>query len=153
MTPEQIFSICGALAMIGWAGLIFAPRWQPTRDWIAPVIVPLLIGVVYAWLMLVFRDAAPADGGFGSLAAVKSLFAVDQLLLAGWIHYLAFDLFVGAWIVKDSQSQAIHHLAVIPCLLATFMAGPAGLLLYWMLRVGYSSWRNRQVPATTGGAS
>ena len=136
MTPEQIFSFCGAVAMVGWAGLIFLPRWPITRDWIAPVVSPLIIAAFYIWLMAT-NTPPPEGGGFGSLAAVAKLFSVEQLLLAGWIHYLAFDLFVGAWEVRDAQRQGIHHLLVVPCLLATFMVGPGGLALYWLIRLGH----------------
>ena len=143
MDLEQIFSICGMIAMLGWVGLILAPRWSITRDWYAPVVAPLVIGVVYVTLMLTYIDQAPADGGFGSLAAVASLFTVHELLLAGWIHYLAFDLFVGAWEVKDAQDNNIHHLLIIPCLLATFMAGPGGLLLYWIIKLAVQGIRKQ----------
>ena len=135
MNPETIFSACGALAMAGWLGLAVLPRWHVTRDWLAPVVVPLLIGVVYATLMLTYIDRAPEGGGFGSLAAVATLFTVPELLLAGWIHYLAFDLFVGAWIVADAQRNGVPHLLILPSLVATFMAGPAGLLLYWICKL------------------
>ncbi|MEM7077045.1 MAG: ABA4-like family protein [Pseudomonadota bacterium] len=135
MSTETIFSLCSAIAMLGWAGLVFLPRLTFTRDLLAPVIAPLLIGVIYATLMLVYIERAPAEGGFGSLDEIAALFSVRELLLAGWIHYLAFDLFVGAWIVKDAQEQGIHHLLVVPTLAATLMAGPAGLLIYWILRL------------------
>ena len=59
------------------------------------------------------------------------------LLLAGWIHYLAFDLFVGSWEVRDAQERGIPHLAVVPCLLLTFMFGPAGWFLYNLVRAKY----------------
>ena len=72
---------------------------------------------------------------FNTLAGVKSLFQNDALLLAGWIHYLAFDLFVGSWEVRDANRLGIHHLLVIPCLVCTLMLGPAGLLAYFVLRV------------------
>ncbi len=55
-------------------------------------------------------------------------------MLAGWIHYLAFDLFVGSWEVSDARANGIHHLLVVPCLLATFMAGPIGLALYFAIK-------------------
>ncbi len=145
MSPEQIFSLTGALSMFGWAGLVLAPRWSFTRDWLAPVVVPLLIGIVYVTLMLTYMDRAPVNGGFDSLAGVAALFSVEELLLAGWIHYLAFDLFVGAWEVKDAQEQGIHHLLVIPCLLLTLMAGPGGLLLYWTIRLIHTVWLARAV--------
>jgi len=140
MQPEQIFSICGALAMLGWAGLILAPRWHVTRDWIAPTVIPLLIGICYAWLMVANFSRTPADGGFDSLASVAALFSVPELLLAGWIHYLAFDLFVGAWEVKDGQEANVPHLLLIPGLLLTFMAGPAGLLVHWVVKLAYQQF-------------
>ena len=137
MSLEQLFSLCGGLSMIGWLGLALAPRWHITRDWAAPVIAPIIIGAVYVWLMMNNFSSAPEGAGFGSLAGVALLFSVPELLLAGWIHYLAFDLFVGAWEVKDAQQAGIHHVAVIPCLFATLMFGPGGLVLYWIIKLTY----------------
>jgi hypothetical protein len=77
---------------------------------------------------------AGAEGGFSSLEDVRRLFADPYLLLAGWVHYLAFDLFVGAWEVRDAQRLGIPHLLVVPCLVLTFLFGPAGLLLYGIVR-------------------
>lgn len=83
-----------------------------------------------------------ADGGFGALADVAGLFESPYLLLAGWVHFLAFDLFVGAWEVRDARRIGIAHLLVMPCLVLTFMLGPVGLLLYLGLRV---AWRRQWV--------
>jgi hypothetical protein len=66
---------------------------------------------------------------------VKALFASDALLLAGWIHYLAFDLFIGAWEVRTARAEGIPHLLVLPCLVLTFLLGPVGLLLFLALRL------------------
>ncbi|MDG1952967.1 MAG: ABA4-like family protein, partial [Gammaproteobacteria bacterium] len=96
----------------------------------------------YAWLMI--SNSPPDGGGFGSLASVMILFSDPNLLLAGWIHYLAFDLFVGAWEVRDAQRTGIHHLLVVPCLFATLMAGPAGLAFYWLLRLFVVQTKKRQ---------
>ena len=144
MSLEAIFSLASALAMLGWLGLVFVPKWAPARELIPSIIVPVMLALIYTFLMLSFRDQAPADGGFGTLAEVKALFTVDALLLAGWIHYLAFDLFVGAWIVRDSQAHQIHHFLILPCLFFTLMAGPLGLLIYLALR----SVRTRLTTAT-----
>ena len=75
-----------------------------------------------------------SEGGFSSLDGVASLFANRWLLLAGWTHYLAFDLLVGVWEVHDSRERGIPHLLVVPCLALTFMFGPAGWLLYQLIR-------------------
>ena len=142
-TLETIFSACGALAMLGWAGLVLLPKVPLVVDIVARLVIPALIGVVYLVLMVGNASQTPADGGFGSLAQVKALFSVEALLLGGWVHYLAFDLFVGAWEVRDAQRRGVHHLLVIPCLLATFMAGPAGLVLYLVLRSAVGVFNQR----------
>ena len=132
MSPETIFSACGMLVLPGWLLLVFLPRWRWTARLIAAVIIPALIGVVYVYL--VATHFGRSEGGFGSLAEVSRLFQNPHALLAGWIHYLAFDLFVGAWEVRDAQRVGVHHLLVVPCLALTFLFGPAGLLLYFLLR-------------------
>ena len=131
---ETIFSVCSSLAMVGWAGLVLLPGQKLVVEVIARVVIPVIIGVIYLFLMASNFATAPADAGFGTLDAVASLFTIRGLLLAGWIHYLAFDLFVGSWEVSDARANGIHHLLVVPCLLATFMAGPVGLVLYFAIK-------------------
>jgi len=131
MSPEQLFKIAGTLVLPGWLLLAFLPRWKWSQR-IAAIFIPLLIALVYLYLVLAhFRGA---EGGFGSLAEVSRLFTNPHMLLAGWIHYLAFDLFIGAWETRDAARLKIPHLLVIPCLLLTFLLGPIGLLLYFGLR-------------------
>ena len=65
---------------------------------------------------------------------MRKLFGRDELLLAGWVHYLAFDLFIGAWESRDSQRLEIPRLVMSPCYLMTFMLGPIGLLFYFAIR-------------------
>jgi hypothetical protein len=85
--------------------------------------------VVYTSLIAEhWRD--PGGGGFGTLAGVALLFSNPWKLLAGWVHYLAFDLFTGTWEVRDSIDKGVPHLIVIPSLALTFLFGPMGLLLY-----------------------
>jgi hypothetical protein len=132
---DTIFSICSMLAMAGWVLLIALPR-QRLAHTIASVGIPLTISAVY--LVLIVQHFGSADGGFGSLAEVARLFANPAMLLAGWVHYLAFDLFIGAWEVRDAQRHGVPHLLVIPCLLLTFMLGPIGLLCYIVARLRWS---------------
>jgi Domain of unknown function (DUF4281) len=128
MSAEQVFSICSSLALLGWLTLAIAGR----RRWAAPLvsgaILPLLFAVAY--LAILAGHWGEKKGGFGSLSEVAELFSNHWLLLAGWIHYLCFDLFIGAWEVRDAQARGISHWLVIPCLFFTFMFGPVGLLLY-----------------------
>lgn len=131
MDLERIFSVAGAIASVGWLFLIVVPKRQLAVH-VAGVFFPLLLALMYFYF--IFTNIQGAEGGFGSLADVATLFQKQELLLAGWIHYLCFDLFIGAWEVRDSQAHGIPHLVVIPCLIMTFMLGPIGLLFYFAIR-------------------
>ncbi|HEV8159098.1 MAG TPA: ABA4-like family protein [Pyrinomonadaceae bacterium] len=133
MNAETIFSIANLVALVGWLLLIFAPRWKWTQKIVVSGAVSLLLSVAYLVLIVLFFGKA--EGGFGSLADVMKLFSNPYAALAGWIHYLAFDLFVGSWEVKDAGKRGISHWFVLPCLVLTFLLGPIGFLLYGILRL------------------
>ena len=133
MNAETIFSIANLVALVGWLLLIFAPRWKWTQKIVASGAVSLLLSVAYLVLIVLFFGKA--EGGFGSLADVMKLFSNPYAALAGWIHYLAFDLFVGSWEVRDAGKRGISHWFVMPCLVLTFLLGPIGFLLYHILRL------------------
>lgn len=138
---ETIFTACSSLALLGWVLLLFLPR-QRHAQVVAGIGVPLAIAAVYAVLIALYFGRS--EGGFGSLTAVAQLFQTPAILLAGWVHYLAFDLFIGAWETRDAQVHGVPHLLVVPCLLLTFMLGPIGLLMYFAIR----SWRSGGLPLT-----
>jgi len=127
------FSLAGALAIAGWLALVVFPKSPLVTDRLVGLGVPAALGVLYAGLILAFWAGSP--GGFGSLDEVAALFSVRGLLLAGWVHYLAFDLFVGAWEVRTARTEKIPHFLVVPCLLMTFLFGPVGLLMFLALRL------------------
>ena len=132
MTAEQIFSITNAIAALGWVVLIFAGRKRWAAGLVSGVLIPLLLAAVY--VALIIRRWGESSGGFGSLEQVSALFSNPWMLLVGWVHYLAFDLFVGSWEVRDAEIHSISHLVVIPCLILTFLFGPTGLLVYMCIR-------------------
>ena len=146
---DTIFSATNALAMIGWAGLILLPGRRFVVHILARVLIPVAIAMIYIGLMIGHVGSTPEGGGFGSLAGIATLFTVEGMLLAGWIHYLAFDLFVGSWEVTDSRKEGISHLLVVPCLLLTFMAGPAGLALYFAIKYGRRALANEPEESAT----
>lgn len=133
---ETIFSLGSGAAMLGWLGLILLPFSRAVVDGVSGLIIPLLLSTAY--IGLIFTGFAGADGGFDSLAAVGLLFQTPAMLLAGWLHYLAFDLFVGATIVRTARAEGVPHLVVVPCLVATFLFGPLGFFLFTALRFGLS---------------
>jgi hypothetical protein len=133
MSVEVLFSVCNTLVLPQWLLLLFAPRWKWTQRLRDSYILPLLLAIIYGYLILTHIGTAE-NGGFSTLLQVKNLFANDFLLLAGWIHYLAFDLLVGSWMARDARQQGVNHFLVVPCLLFAFMLGPMGFLLYQVIK-------------------
>lgn len=132
MTFEQIFSSASTLAMLGWLILIFLPRrW----DWllrIPALFIPLILSIVYSYLIV--RYFFSAEGGFDTLTNVQQLFSYPGAALAGWVHYLAFDLFVGGVVAKQADKVGMSRLIQAPVLAATFMFGPFGYLLFMIIK-------------------
>lgn len=135
MSPEILFQIANPVALLGWAALIAAPFAPRVTDLIAALIIPLLLSVAYFALMLVYWSGAP--GGYGSLPDVMALFTNPAVALAGWVHYLAFDLFVGAWVTRTARNEKIAHLLTLPHLALIFLFGPAGFLTFQAMRLAF----------------
>ncbi|MCU0358814.1 MAG: ABA4-like family protein [Cyclobacteriaceae bacterium] len=129
---DLLFTIANSAAMVGWVLMIFAPRFAATRFLVLSGALMLALAATYITLIVLYFGNS--EGNFSSLDGVMQLFQNREAVIAGWIHYLAFDLFVGSWIVSNSRKLGIRHLYVIPCLFFTFMFGPAGLLLYYVVR-------------------
>ena len=132
METSQIFSLVSSLAAIQWLLLVILPKWRVTLWLISYPLVPIVLSVIYCIYITGFFSIS--GGGYGSLQQVRTLFANDSLLLAGWVHYLAFDLLIGFAIIRSSQERTISHWLVIPCLVLTFMFGPVGFLLYQIIK-------------------
>jgi hypothetical protein len=96
-----------------------------------------------AYSVIIAMTFANAPGGFSSLEDVALLFTNRWALLAGWLHYLAFDLLVGCWEVRDARDRRVPQWLVVPCLFLTFMFGPAGWLAYLAVRTARSGRPDR----------
>ncbi len=134
MTPETVFQIANALVLPQWLLMIVAPRWFVTRWLIHSYLIPVCLAVMYAIYLF---GGGPVDfASFSTLAGVKAMFSngADGVMLAGWIHYLAFDLVAGTVILRDAQEKNIPHWLIIVPLFFCFMLGPVGFLLYWIIR-------------------
>ncbi len=136
--PERLFSLANAVAMLGWLVLLTLAWSSNLRQRRGPVLrrlagrfLPLALAGVYLALLLVALPGA--SGGFSTLAGVAQLFQSPMVLLAGWVHYLAFDLFVGAWISQRAERLAVHPLLTTVALLLTFLFGPLGFGFFLLL--------------------
>ena len=133
-SAETLFSVANPMVIPGWLLLIIAPRWRWTLPAVRVLIVPLL---AIGYSALIFARFSSNEGGFGTLAEVQLLFADPYLLVAGWVHYLAFDLFIGSWIVEDALARQVPARLRIVVLPFTFMFGPMGLLFYLAGRTAF----------------
>jgi Domain of unknown function (DUF4281) len=132
MDAASIFSLGNSFILIGWILLIFLPNWKYTQVIILNGLI-VLYSVVYTYLILKDIGDFRADS-FSSLANVKALFQNDNAVAAGWFHYLAFDLFVGAYIVRKSISLGISRWLYTLALPFTFMFGPIGYLIFFIIK-------------------
>ena len=135
MTPEMLFELSSGAVLLGWLALVLSPL---ARLWSLRVAigVALMQSVLYVALILTYWSSA--EGGYGSLPEVMALFDTPGIALAGWVHFLAFDLLVGTWITRTAADEGIAHALVLPCLALTFLFGPVGLLLFFALRAGFA---------------
>lgn len=138
MNNDQLFSAVSMMAFCSWLMLLILPDWKYTEKVVFGGVITIL-AALYAYLIAAHIGETP-EGGFSSLTEVANLFQNQSLLLAGWIHYLAFDLLTGLFIVHNARLHKINRWVLVPCLLLTFMFGPAGLLLYIIIRL----FRTRQ---------
>ena len=139
LDPHSAFSVAGMLAMLGWLALLvslFIESARPMAWMLARWVIPGLIGLAYIALFWASWGHTPG-GGFGSIGEVRALFANDNALAAGWLHYLAFDLFVGSWIAELGLKARVPALLLIACLACTFLLGPTGLVLFIILRLAF----------------
>jgi len=134
MTPEDINSLASSAVMAGWTMLILGPRRFHWFNAIPLWIIPALLSAVYA--AIVFSRFSGIGGGFDSLASVAVLMSNEWALLAGWIHFLAFDLFVGAVMAARMDHVGVSRLVQAPVLGATFMLGPLGFLIAGLTELG-----------------
>lgn len=137
---NTIFSTANMLAMVAWVILILLPRKPFALSAVLYLGVGLLsatYAVLLVSLMAGWLDAGGPGGAetsFTTIEGVRAIFASDGGVTVGWVHYLAFDLFVGLWIAKDADAKGFNRFIQAPILLATFMAGPLGLFVWLILR-------------------
>ncbi len=138
MSNATTFQIASALACLGWVFLIagFLQRKVLAQGWLlmlAGRVLPYILCFIYLLALLNAADTLAWDSFF-TLDGVTKLFTFESAVLAGWVHYLAFDLFIGAWIADDALARRTPSVFVVPVLLMTFMVGPIGLITYLTFR-------------------
>ncbi len=124
MSATHLFQITNTLILPAWLLLLFAPNHKITHRLVRSGFYSLIYSILYMGFIII-HFLNPNVGGFDSLQNVRLLFSSDWALLAGWIHYLAFDLFIGSHLVIKVEDNFILRFCL---LFFTFMFGPIGLL-------------------------
>lgn len=142
MGNEITFSLASLLAIGAWITLAAAATMRHSRRqllllFVAGRGVPLVLCVLYVGVLIIYWKHAPG-GNFSSLAAVTTLFAVPGKMLGGWIHFLAFDLLVGRWLVDDTLRGRSSRASLIVSLPLTFMYGPVGVMSHVLCQLATS---------------
>lgn len=127
-----LFSIANGAALAGWIVLLATPFLPRIANIVSGYAIPLALSAIYTGIAIAYFGGA--EGGFDTLQNVALLFTQPEMVLLGWVHFLAFDLFIGAWEARTARAEAIPFLLVIPCLVFTFLLGPVGLLMFLALR-------------------
>lgn len=143
MSMEAIFSAGNMIVLPCWLLLILLPYWRGVAQFVTAVAVPVLLSLGYTALIGVWWSRA--EGGFATLQDLETLFQSRPMLVAGWLHYLAFDLWFGAWISREARKEGIPHLLVVPLLPLTLMFGPTGYLGFVLMRAAWRGGRGRFV--------
>jgi len=135
MPLDLLFRIASTIALVGWVILAVAPLHRRLAVLAARVLAAILCGGYGAVLVHALGGGPGFDWrAFNSLDGVMGLLRTREAFLAGWVHYLAFDLFTGAWEAETAPAARVQHAVLLVCLFLTFMAGPVGLLTYLVIR-------------------
>lgn len=135
-----VFAGANLLALIGWIGLVALPRKPALLAatlYLGIGLLCLIYAIALSGLLSGLIDpVGPADtsANFFTIEGVRTIFASDGGVTIGWVHYLAFDLFVGLWIARDADAKSFSRFVQAPILIATFLAGPLGLIVWLIVR-------------------
>ena len=131
-----IFNAINTLILVACGAIIFFPKQKFSQTLMSYPWIPLGVSIFYLYFVILSGGLLEAD--FSSLEGIVSLFkkASPESAAAGWFHYLAFDFWVGVWIIKHSRIKGISHKTIILPLLFTFMLGPVGILTYSFILLG-----------------
>ena len=134
MTDDALFGLANVVPLLGWLALAMAPLRRQLAIGLARIVAAVLAA---GYLLLVGLALGRASGPMPDLTSLSGLaqaFANPHVMLIGWVHYLAFDLWVGSWEAEEAHRVGMPHILLLPCLALTFLAGPIGLLMFLGLR-------------------
>ena len=142
LTFETIYLWANFGVLPFWFILIFIPNSRITQIFVNSVILPLILGAAYIYIIyqtiLLEESIFEVFTLYLSLDNLYTIFATESFLLIFWLHFLTLNLFLGSWISRDGAKYSIPRGLVSIPLIFVYLAGPLGLVLYWMIRIFYA---------------
>ena len=125
-----------------WLILIFFPQTQICRYFVTSIFpIFILSGTYFFILYKAYLNSYDFVGNFElylGINNISDLFTDKTFLILFWIHFISINLFIGGWIVRDSQKLAMNKILVIIPLITTYLIGPLGIFIYWLIRIFYT---------------
>tara|TARA_B100001121_G_scaffold96890_1_gene85728 strand:- start:362 stop:835 length:474 start_codon:yes stop_codon:yes gene_type:complete len=125
-----------------WLLLVFFPQSRLCRYLVTSIFPIFILSVAYIFVLYKsFLNSYDFVGNFNlyfGISDISELFLDNTFLIMFWIHFISINLFTGGWIVKDSQKFYINKYLLIIPLIITYLIGPIGLFIYWLIRIFYA---------------
>ena len=125
-----------------WLILIFLPQSNLSKYFVTSIFPFLLLSGAYVFVLYKsYLNTYDFDSNFElylSISNLSNLFSNNLFLMLFWIHFISINLFVGGWIVKDSQKFMINKILVGIPLIITYLIGPLGIFIYWLIRIFFA---------------
>ncbi len=125
-----------------WLILIFFPSSNINKFFVTSILPILLLGGAYIFaLYKSYLNTYDFFGNFElylSISNLSNLFSNNLFLILFWIHFVSINLFVGGWMVRDSQKLVMNKILVAFPLIITYLIGPLGVFIYWLIRIFYA---------------
>ena len=130
--PDMLFYLVMILAAISWLALIVFPRRPWANFWFSGLVMPVVLGLLYTVVMLIFWFQNPPGkvSGFFSLPGLRGLFDNPGLLLAGFIDLILMPLVAGAWMARKAAQIRMPYVYLLPCLVLTLAVPGTGFVLF-----------------------
>ena len=141
LTIENIFLISNWGVIPFWLLLLFSPNSSFTRFLVHSIIIPLILGCAYVFIVYKIYLNDNFFEGFGLYLGIENLYTVfsdENFLLIFWLHFLSISLFVGAWIARDSTRYSIPKILTALSLITTYFTGPLGIIIHWIIRIFFA---------------
>ena len=141
-TVEMLYFWVNLGVLPFWLTLIFFPNSQISRIFVTSIFPIFILSGAYIFMLyksyIGSYDFVSNFNLYLGISEIRDLFSDQIFLIMFWIHFISINLFTGGWIVKDSQKLFINKFLIVLPLIITYLIGPIGLFVYWLIRIFYA---------------